>query len=171
MFYRQYSLKMSYSFFINYTYLIVDPNSKDAIVVDPAWELDKIIQQLEISNANLRAILLTHSHYDHINLVPSLSKHMKPDVFMSQKEINESGFRCDRLHAVNDNDCLELGGLPFRCILTPGHTMGSMCFYLENSLFTGDTLFTEGCGACSRPSGSPEAMYHSIQRLKKEIKN
>ncbi|WP_246065006.1 MBL fold metallo-hydrolase [Melghirimyces algeriensis] len=162
---------MSYHLFINYTYLIVEPNSGHAIVVDPAWELDKITQQLEKAHANLRAILLTHSHYDHVNLVPTLSDWMQPDVFMSQKEIDASGFRCKRLHAVNDKDRLLLGELPFHCLLTPGHTAGSMCFQLEKSLFTGDTLFTEGCGACPVPGGSPEAMYLSMQRLKAEIKD
>ncbi|PWU67371.1 MBL fold metallo-hydrolase [Gracilibacillus dipsosauri] len=171
MLYKQYSLKMTYQFFINYSYLIVEPNSRNAIVIDPAWELEKITKLLKKNNAKLRAILLTHSHYDHTNLVPTLSEAMQPDVFLSQKEINASGFRCERLHAINDNDSLSLGGLSFRCLLTPGHTTGSMCFYLGNSLFTGDTLFTEGCGVCIRPGGSPEAMYSSIQRLKREIKN
>lgn len=171
MIYNLYSLKMSYHFFINYTYLIVEPNTRNAIVVDPAWELDRITQQLEKKHAKLRAILLTHSHYDHVNLVPALSDLMQPDVFLSQKEIDASGFRCKRLNAINDNDRLLLGELPFHCLLTPGHTMGSMCFQLDKSLFTGDTLFTEGCGVCPRPGGSPEAMYLSIQRIKAEIED
>ncbi|MBO1581234.1 MBL fold metallo-hydrolase [Bacillus sp. XF8] len=171
MIYNLYSLRMSYHFFINYTYLIIEPNTRNAIVVDPAWEIDKITQYLEKKHANLRAILLTHSHYDHVNLVSVLNDLMQPDVFMSQKEIDTSDFRCKRLHAVNDNDRLLLGGLPFYCLLTPGHTMGSMCFKLEKSLFTGDTLFTEGCGVCPRDGDLPEAMYLSIQRLKTEIKD
>lgn len=171
MSYDPYILRMSYRFFINYTYLIVEPKTRYAIVVDPAWELDKITRWLEKKQAELRAILLTHSHYDHVNLVPTLSDLMQPDVFMSQKEIDASGFRCKRLHGVDDHERLLLGGFPVHCLLTPGHTVGSMCFQLEKSLFTGDTLFTEGCGACSMPGGSPEAMYLSVQRLKAEIKD
>ncbi|MBA4543504.1 MBL fold metallo-hydrolase [Thermoactinomyces daqus] len=169
MIYELYPLRMSYSFFINNSYLIVEPESRQAIVIDPAWELNKITEQLERTKADLRAILLTHSHHDHVNLVPPLLERAQPDVFMSRAEIEVSGFRCPQLHALEDGDRLSLRQMELHCLLTPGHTAGSMCFWLEDSLFTGDTLFAEGCGACHLPGGSAEDLYVSIQKLKAAI--
>lgn len=164
-----YPLRMRHSFFINYSYVIIDPRSRQAVVIDPAWELAQITSQLEAAGACLSAILLTHAHYDHVNLVEPLIDFAQPVVYMSRREIDTSGFRCRELHGLMDGEQFMINNMGITCFLTPGHTPGSMCFKIENSLFTGDTLFIEGCGVCQSPGSSPEDLFGSIQRLKKEI--
>ncbi|MGW8956328.1 MBL fold metallo-hydrolase [Paenibacillus sp. NPDC055715] len=168
-FFEVYPLRMQFSFFINYTYVIVEPLTGKAVVVDPAWELVKLTSKLEALGISLGAILLTHAHHDHINLVGPLVDLTEPDVYMSQKEIDTSGFRCRKLHGLVDGDVLNIHNIVISAILTPGHTAGSMCFLMENNLFTGDTLFIEGCGACQSPDSSPEELFVSIQKLKTQI--
>jgi glyoxylase-like metal-dependent hydrolase (beta-lactamase superfamily II) len=85
---------------------------------------------------------------------------------MSSFEIEDYGFRCKNLMKVYDKEVLRFGETAVFCMWTPGHTSGSMCFFLKESVFTGDTLFIEGCGGCHFKGGSAEHMYDSIQRIK-----
>jgi hydroxyacylglutathione hydrolase len=153
----------------NFCYIVIDTTTNFTAVIDPAWELETIEFFLKKINANLVKILLTHSHFDHVNLVKPLLKKYNPQVVMSSKEINYYNFRCDNLSPIDDGDLLKLGNTDIKCILTPGHTVGSTCFLVSDNLFTGDTIFTEGCGICSAYGGNPEEMYHSIQKIKKTI--
>ncbi|QNU67917.1 MBL fold metallo-hydrolase [Ruminiclostridium herbifermentans] len=164
--YSTFKVKTHFLNMINYSYIVVDNESKKAIVVDPAWEIDKIINKLNEENAMLTTILLTHSHEDHTNLANALVKRYNANVYMSEKEINYYGFRCGNLHGLNDFDEIYVNKTKVSCILTAGHTAGGMCYLLENCIFTGDTLFSEGCGLCYGNGASAENMYDSIQKLK-----
>jgi len=154
---------------VNYSYIIIDNGSGEAAVVDPAWEPEKITAALNEFGAGLSKIFLTHSHIDHVNLVPALVRSYNSAVFMSGEEIDVYGFRCKNLNPAFHLDRVELGQTPVDCLLTPGHTAGGMCFLLPDSMFTGDTVFTEGCGICSLPGGSPDDMFDSIQMIKKAV--
>ncbi|MCB2360156.1 MBL fold metallo-hydrolase [Clostridium estertheticum] len=167
--YEIYPLKVSFNNFINYCYIIVDSLSRDAMIIDPAWQIEKIKDKLIEVNANLTSILLTHSHYDHINLVNPLLSEFKVEVFMSSKEINYYGFRCNNLTSLYDMNVINFGTSSIKCLLTQGHTFGGMCYLLPDSIFTGDTIFIEGCGICSENGSSPKALFHSIQRIKREL--
>lgn len=163
------SLKVRGPVLRNFTYLIVDRPSRRAAVVDPAWELEAIeakLQQLEVS---LAAVLLTHSHFDHVNCVTPLVDRHPVEVFMSEREIDCYGFRCARLNPVRHGQRLQVGGTEVACLLTPGHTAGGNCYLLNDALFTGDTVFTEGCGVCTAPGGSAEAMFASFEMLRAEV--
>lgn len=164
--YEIHQIKVRYSAIINNCYIIVDRKSKDALIIDPAWELDEILKKLSELNVNLKSILLTHSHYDHVNLVMPLVKLFNSKVYMSSKEINYYKFQCTNLNPVDDLDVINLGETEFKCLLTPGHTTGGMCYFLKDSIFTGDTVFIEGCGMCDTEGGSAEEMFDSIQKLK-----
>ncbi|MVO99552.1 MBL fold metallo-hydrolase [Paenibacillus lutrae] len=155
--------------FINYSYIIFDPRSRASLLVDPSWELGTIVNKLNELQADLKGILLTHSHYDHVNLVAQLTAIYHCDVFISVKEIEDYGFKCNNLKGVNDYEVLSFEGITVTCLHTPGHSSGSMCFLLSESIFTGDTVFIEGCGSCSSQGGSAEDMFKSIQRLKSII--
>lgn len=156
--------------FKNYCYIIVDTATNLTAIIDPAWELDTIELFLKKIKANLVMILLTHSHIDHVNLVQPLLKKYNPQVVMSAKEINFYGFTCNNLMPIENNDSLKLGNTGIKCLLTPGHTAGSVCFLIpDRFLFSGDTLFIEGCGSCNTDGGNPEEMYHSIQMLKNTV--
>lgn len=119
----------------------------------------------------MTSILLTHSHYDHTNLVKALTEKFNCQVYMSEKEIDYYGFKCKNLNPVNHLETVKFSRLSFDCILTPGHTVGSMCFKLEDSLFTGDTLFIRGCGICSCKGGDYDEMFESIKKIKEIVKD
>ncbi|MCC5467075.1 MBL fold metallo-hydrolase [Pelosinus baikalensis] len=164
-----YQLHLKSTFFKNYCYIIFDKTTNLTAIIDPAWELETIEIFLKKINANLATILLTHSHVDHVNLVNPLLKKYNPQVVMSVKEINYYNFTCNNLNPIENGDSIKLGNTDIKCLLTPGHTVGSTCFLLPDSIFTGDTIFTEGCGGCSADGGNPEEMYYSIQMIKNTI--
>lgn len=156
-------------FFKNYCYIIIDTTTNFTAIIDPAWELTTIEKFLKKINANLVTILLTHSHFDHVNLVKPLLEKYDSQVVMSAKEIDYYKFTCRNLTPIENGDSLKLGNTDIKCLLTPGHTAGSTCFLLSDSLFTGDTIFTEGCGSCNTAGGNPEEMYSSIQMIKNTV--
>lgn len=162
-------LKVRHLFFRNYTYIIVDKASQQAAIVDPAWELSTITDRLERLDVRLTAILLTHSHHDHVNLVNPLVDRFGAQVYMSALEIDYYQFTSRNLNSVQDQDVITLGETGIACLLTPGHTAGGLCFLSAGSLFTGDTIFIEGCGICNCPGGSAEQMFDTIQRIKKTV--
>ncbi|WP_091037126.1 MBL fold metallo-hydrolase [Paenibacillus sp. CF095] len=159
-------LRTSSSEFINYCYLITDPVSRESVIIDPAWELDTIVNRIGELGVRLRAVLLTHSHYDHVHLADPLVKMYGCNVYMSKIEIDYYQFNCDNLHGLHHLDRIVIGEMEITCLHTPGHSAGGMCFYLPSSLFTGDTIFTEGCGTCHFKGGSAEQMFESIELIK-----
>ncbi|WP_260612137.1 MBL fold metallo-hydrolase [Paenibacillus popilliae] len=168
--YRLHQFKTSSLNFINYNYIIIDKVSGQAAIVDPSWDLELIVRTFEHLGVQPASILLTHSHMDHVNMVNPLVERYDSQVFMSAEEINFYGFRCKNLNSVHDFDVLNLGFTELTFLLTPGHTVGGMCFLLTDHLFTGDTIFIEGCGACTSKGGSPEQMFESICKIKRTVK-
>jgi hydroxyacylglutathione hydrolase len=162
-------IKTRFAFFKNYSYFITDLATKEAALVDPAWDFSKLNSVITGLGLKLTAILLTHSHYDHTNQVKPLLKHYQVTVYMSQKEISRYQFKCPNLTPVQHNGQITLGQTIITCLETPGHSAGSMCFLLPDALFTGDTIFIEGCGMCKAPGGDPWAMYQSIELIKENV--
>lgn len=156
---------------INFTYLIIDKISKEAVIVDPAWEIDKIIKEIDKYNLKITKVVLTHSHNDHVNLVEEFINRYNAEVFISKDEAEFYKYKVKNLNLVSDGDYIMVGNVAIKCILTPGHTCGSLCFYVEDELFTGDTLFIEGCGRCDLEGGSAHSMFHSIQKIKRIFSN
>lgn len=167
--YDVYQLKVGSATILNFNYIIVDKSSGQAAIVDPAWDSACITRTFSELAAKPDRILLTHAHHDHVNLVPYLVEQFDSQVYMSAREIDFYGFRCKNLHALEDTEKITCGQTQITCLLTPGHTTGSMCYLLSDSLFTGDTLFIEGCGMCNIFGGSPAQMFESMQKLKKTI--
>lgn len=152
--------------FRNYNYIITDKYSNEAVIIDPAWDLNLILGQIRRLNVNPTSILLTHSHDDHVNLVRPLLEYFDAKVYMSAAEIDYYSFDTENLVPFQDMDEIRLGRTLITCLVTPGHTAGGACFLLAGHLFSGDTLFTEGCGICNAPGGSADEMFNSIQRIK-----
>ncbi|HDR8161556.1 MBL fold metallo-hydrolase (plasmid) [Bacillus cereus] len=167
--YDIYPLRVCSKKIINYSYIIVDKSSRQAAIIDPAWELDTIQNKLDELGVKLFAIILTHAHYDHINLVKPLLLLHNPKVFMDEKEIEYYQFNSLNLNPIRNNEVIRLGETNITCIRTPGHTIGSCCYLLEQDCFTGDTVFIEGVGVCDLDGGCPEEMFYSIQRLKQIV--
>ncbi|ABQ27273.1 MBL fold metallo-hydrolase [Geotalea uraniireducens] len=167
--YQVFPLRICYQFMINYCYIILDRFSGEAAIVDPAWDLEALQGKLQEMGARPTMILLTHSHYDHVNLVAPLVREYDPKVILSRQERDYYQFSCDNLFAAEHLDQIRLGETLINCLLTPGHTTGSMCYLLSHSLFTGDTVFVEGCGICTTEGGSASGMFESIQRIKRTV--
>lgn len=162
-------IKISTILFKNHCYLIIDENTKEAVLVDPAWDLKKIENQLNSFRVKLVSILLTHAHFDHINLAGKLAARHCCQVFMSRQEAEFYDFKCQHLELFSSEEVLKAGHFSVTPVITPGHTKGSTCFLIENNLFTGDTLFIEGCGICVGAGSDIEELYNSINKLKERI--
>ena len=161
---RVVTLSMQHLHMKNFNYLVVDPATGKAVIVDPAWQMEKVDRALADAGAVLSGILVTHSHPDHIHLADPLSQRYGCPVWMSRAEIEYSGYRAARLVG-HDSTPWCVGAMQVRPIATPGHTPGSICYLIGDNLFTGDVLFYEGCGICP-DIASAHIMFASLQRLK-----
>ncbi|XYJ23384.1 MBL fold metallo-hydrolase [Bacillus velezensis] len=130
--YEVHQIKTYHQMWSNYCYIIADRSKKSAIAVDPSWEIDKITDKLHELDVDLSAILLTHSHYDHVNLAEPLQQIYHSDIYMSSAEIDFYQFRCRNLIALEDGQTFAAGGFIIRSILTPGHTAGecAICYLI-----------------------------------------
>ena len=159
-------------------YIIFDEESKETIVIDPAGDVDKIVEMIEILNGNLKYIYLTHCHGDHIAGVTALKErcggkiliHRGDSEGLNNPNINLSGYiglpeiELEPDSRIDDEDLIHLGNLEFKVIHTPGHTKGGTSLYCdsEKCLFSGDTLFRGTWGRTDLPTGSLEDIMYSI---------
>ena len=153
-------------------YIVQDEQSKETMVIDPAGDVDKIVEMLDILQAKLKYIYLTHCHGDHIGGVKELKQRYGGQIVIERKDAEnlldvnknlsyyissqETVIEADA--RVDDNDLLHLGELEFKVIHTPGHTSGGSCLYCEQEklLFSGDTLFRGTWGRTDVPTGDFE---------------
>ena len=145
----------------NFIYIIGCDRTKEAAVVDPAWDVPAILKAVKDHGLTVKTILLTHTHADHINGVEELLKATDARVFVHKKEAAALSYSSN-VKKIESGDEVKIGDLDVTFIHTPGHTPGSQCFYLQDQLIAGDTLFVRGCGRCDLPGGNPEEMYNSL---------
>jgi hydroxyacylglutathione hydrolase len=162
------ALRMTHRSVKNYSYLVVEPSRQQAVIVDPAWEMEKIKQALLEAQASVSGILITHSHPDHIDLAEPLAAEYDCPIWMSTEEIEFSGFKAKHLVAIDANPW-PVGEMLIEPILTPGHTPGCICYLIGDNLFSGDVLFAEGCGICPDIRAA-HTMFASLQNLKRRVK-
>lgn len=156
----------------NRIYIIEDRHTRQAAVVDPAWEPEKILHVLQARGLQLTDILLTHSHHDHINGVAALLEAAPvAQLHLLKPEAEFWGAALERPRLHHGGETLWLGETEIRLCHTPGHTPGSACFHLPagDDLITGDTLFVFGCGRCDLQGGDPEQMFHTLQDIRENL--
>ncbi|MBQ7739652.1 MAG: MBL fold metallo-hydrolase [Eubacterium sp.] len=157
----------------NNCYLLIDDKTNQSALIDCS-EYNEKMQEL-IGDTELKYILLTHGHFDHIGGVNSVKKKYAAKVVISKEDepmltsgaLSLSGINPD-IKAdiiVNDGDVITLGDTEIEVISTPGHTRGSVCYKAGKELFTGDTLFCLSCGRTDFPGGSVPDMITSLKRL------
>ncbi|MCB0326348.1 MAG: MBL fold metallo-hydrolase [Bdellovibrionales bacterium] len=146
----------------NYVYFLGDPHTRKAAVIDPAWDQDEVEQTLESQGYTLEAMLITHGHPDHINLVEALAHKTQAKIYMNKNEIPWMGGWKETAIATDDQTVIEIGKLEISCMHTPGHTEGSQCFLFDQNIITGDTLFIDGCGRTDLPGGNSKKLYESL---------
>lgn len=159
-------IKVVFMIFKNISYVAYDNDTRDAVLVDPAWEADKIDAVLAEHQVRLKCILITHTHKDHIHLAPEYAQRYSLPVVVAREEVESSGFTCDGITILEKDERFQYGSLDIRSIHTPGHSVGGTCYFVGENLFTGDTLFTEGCGACFGDVSRAKALFHSLKKLK-----
>jgi glyoxylase-like metal-dependent hydrolase (beta-lactamase superfamily II) len=153
----------------NFIYLIRDIGSDRVAVVDPAWEGKEIIEQVKKDGLKITDILLTHSHFDHINAIEDILKEYDAQVHLLKAEAKFWGHYQDIPTLHYGGDKILLGDTEISVLHTPGHTPGSACYHVGNHLIAGDTLFVFGCGRCDLAGGDPEQMFDTLNRLKIEL--
>ncbi|MBM3463094.1 MAG: MBL fold metallo-hydrolase [Armatimonadetes bacterium] len=169
----------------NFVYLIGSKRTRECLLVDPAWDIDALLQFVEKEQLKLVGALATHAHPDHvggdifglsIEGLPTLLARAAVPVHVNRNEADSvrkaTGISESDVRSHDSGDVLELGDVRVRLIHTPGHTPGSQCFMLEGPeapyLVSGDTLFIQGCGRVDLPGGDPQQMYESLtQKLAK----
>lgn len=158
----------------NFCYLIGDDRTKQALVVDPAWDKQKILMTVKESGLRLAGLVVSHAHFDHTNAIEDLLNDVDVPVYVQQKEVDyaKSGStivgRLGRtVKPLSGEHEISLGETVIRFLPTPGHTPGSQCLLVGNSLITGDTLFIGGCGRSDLPGGNAAALFESLQKIAK----
>ncbi len=160
-------MQMELGMMANFVYLIGCPETKEAAVIDPAWEVDTILREAEKNDLKITKALLTHTHFDHCNGVGELVEKTDAKVYIHKEESGEIPAIKENVVSTKSGDEIEIGKLKVKFIHTPGHTKGSQCFYIGDNLVSGDTLFINACGRTDLPGGSPEELYYSLALLKK----
>ncbi|MDO5725551.1 MAG: MBL fold metallo-hydrolase [Tissierellia bacterium] len=162
------------------TYLIIDEDTKETAVVDPGAGADLIEKELNKRNCNLKYILLTHAHADHIGAVSYLKeKYPEADIAVHEADVdilktphkNYSNAILNRAVSIDADLILKadskilIGKNEFTIISTPGHTPGSICYYIPNVLISGDTLFKGSVGRWDLFGGDLSSLRESVKKL------
>jgi glyoxylase-like metal-dependent hydrolase (beta-lactamase superfamily II) len=171
----------------NLAYLIGSRETREALVVDPAWNVDGLLDQAEADDMNVVGALVTHYHQDHvggqifgmdIEGVARLLERRAMPLHVNSTEAEGlrriTGASESDLVRHEGGDVIELGALRIRLLHTPGHTPGSQCFLVEEAglpgrLVSGDTLFLNSCGRVDLPGSDPEAMYQSLNGTLRQL--
>ena len=162
------------------TYLVYDEKTFEGVQIDLADNIEEIQEYVEKLHIQLRYLILTHCHADHIAGLKKF-KQQFPQTKILIHEIDADGLTKDEINlapclevesnfmeadrTLKEGDCIEVGGLKLKVIHTPGHTAGSISVYVEDALFSGDTLFRGSHGRTDFPTGNPLDMIKSIKRL------
>jgi hydroxyacylglutathione hydrolase len=163
----------------NFVYLVGDPVTRQCVVVDPAWEIDTIVETVAADDMTLIGALVTHTHQDHVGgsleswgmpgRIPGVEEllgRVATKVYVHKAEHEFLPGLGSDLVRVDNHDTLEVGRLRLTFLHTPGHTPGSQCFLVDGRLISGDTLFIGSCGRTDLPGSDPSQMYYSLtQRL------
>lgn len=160
----------------NFSYLVTEKGTKKTAVIDPSGDVALILNSLTENNLTLESILVTHTHFDHIDgLKELLSHYPKTPIYVHPQgeatiaELTTSGL----VHLYNEGDKVTIGNTTTTILYTPGHCNNAVCIYIEKEnstssipqLITGDTLFVEGCGRTNEQDVT--LLYQSLERLKR----
>jgi hydroxyacylglutathione hydrolase len=159
----------------NFMYLVGDPETRQALIVDPAWDVASLLEVAHNDDYSISGALISHYHPDHVGGdlwgvqvegVTRLLEEVAVPLYVNKHEAAGlkvvTGVQDSDLELVDDGQTLDIGALSLRFLHTPGHTPGSQCFLIGNRLVAGDTLFVQGCGRVDLPGGDPDQMYFSL---------
>ena len=162
----------------NFIYLIGSKSTREVDIIDPAWDIDVLLNHIKEKDLTFASVLVTHYHPDHIgggmggHSIEGIAELLEKDpvkIFVHKLEAEGvkkvTGVSDIDLNIVESGDHLTIGENDIEFLHTPGHTPGSQCFKVNNNLVSGDTLFVQGCGRVDLPGSNSEDMFHSLQKL------
>jgi hydroxyacylglutathione hydrolase len=142
----------------NFSYLIADPETAEAAVIDSSYNANELIRTIKAKNLQLRYVISTHGHSDHTEGNSTLK-----NAFKTAKTVAHNQTRHQADIKVDEGDKLKIGQIAIQVIYTPGHTPDGICLLIDDhKLLTGDTLFVGECGRTDLPGGSPKQLYQSL---------
>lgn len=163
---------------VNFVYAIGDSRTGECVLVDPAYAVRDLVDVVAADDMTVTGVLATHYHPDHvggsmmghsIEGVTELLEYVDCPIHVQHDEtewvMKSTALDADHLVAHQSGDVLTVGDVEIALVHTPGHTPGSQCFFVEDRLVAGDTLFLEGCGRTDLPGSDPEQMVQSLRRL------
>jgi glyoxylase-like metal-dependent hydrolase (beta-lactamase superfamily II) len=158
-----------------FAYLVGDPERGEGLVIDPAANVDGIIHEARQNNINIKYIVNTHGHVDHMTGNAEMKTRTGAQLVVHRDDAELVMFTplpLFKMHGtekspypdilVSDGDAITVGSISLKVIHTPGHTPGGICLYSQGYVFTGDTLFVGAVGRTDFPGGSHRMLRHSI---------
>ncbi len=140
----------------NFSYIVADEETCEAVVIDPSFNGDEIVQLATKNGLQVRYVINTHNHSDHA------MDNSKVKLRFGSKIVAHKLSKVKKDIEVVDGDIIKVGKVDIKVIHTPGHTPDSICLLLDGKLVTGDTLFVGECGRTDLPGGSSVEMYNSL---------
>lgn len=140
----------------NFTYVVEDECTGEAIIIDPSWNLEKVLDVVEKNNLKVRYVVNTHHHFDHTVGNEAIAGQTGAKIV--QYETSEIKHDI----TVSNGQRIKFGDSELEVIHTPGHSKDSMCLVGDGKLFSGDTLFVGTCGRVDLPGGDARELYHSL---------
>lgn len=163
---------------VNFVYAIGDRRTGECVLVDPAYAVGDLIEVVAADDMRVVGALATHYHPDHvggsmmghtIEGIAALLEHVDCPIHVHRDEVEwiakSTAVSPEHMVAHDSGDLVTVGGIEISLMHTPGHTPGSQCFFVEDRLVAGDTLFLEGCGRTDLPGSDPMQMSMSLRRL------
>ena len=140
----------------NFSYIVVDEETKESIIIDPSWDLIELEMIIKENNLKIKYIVNTHHHFDHTLGNETMIESTGAPVIQHEKSELKHEI------TVKDGDSINFGHSSLKVLYTPGHSDDSICLIGDGKLFSGDTLFVGNCGRIDLPGGSAKKLYHSL---------
>lgn len=148
----------------NFAYLIGDTETNVCAVVDPGFDPNLILEAAKDRELKIEAILLTHTHFDHMQSFAEVARATGAKTYVHRLEADQIPNSFKKIET-DEGFEIQIGSKKITCLHTPGHSLGSQCFLADDCLFTGDSLFVGACGRVDLPGGNPRNMLLSLKRL------
>ena len=147
--------------FQNFSYIVGDESMKEAAIVDPAWEVDRLLQLCTEMGLKVIYVINTHSHHDHVEGNEAVKRKTGARIVMHSSSPRRKDI------SVEDGEIIQIGTIKVKVIHTPGHCPDHICLWFDERVLTGDTLFVGECGRTDLAGGNPSEMYDSLNKLLK----